>query len=210
MTPRVTSRRTRLLALAAAPLLVAGGASVGWAASAGEPPTVVREPLAESKKPRGADGRDLGLSRVTVMPEAELAAHHHPGTQVAFVERGTLTYTVLTGKVRVMTGSSEDPELVRRIEAGETGRIRAGQWIVEQPSTIHRAARPPPGRQPGRGAGGDLHRDAVPEGSAGGDPGLTLARAPCPTTTRGGPGLPTRPTVVPKSDACSPPTRRRR
>ena len=140
MTPRVTSRRTRLLALAAAPLLVAGGASVGWAASAGEPPTVVREPLAESKKPRGADGRDLGLSRVTVMPEAELAAHHHPGTQVAFVERGTLTYTVLTGKVRVMTGSSEDPELVRRIEAGETGRIRAGQWIVEQPHVHHQAA----------------------------------------------------------------------
>jgi quercetin dioxygenase-like cupin family protein len=30
--------------------------------------------------------------------------------------------------------------VVRKISAGETGQIRAGQWIVEQPSTIHRAA----------------------------------------------------------------------
>lgn len=135
-----TTRRTRLLALAAAPLLVAGGASIGWAATAGEPPTVVREPLAEAKKPRGVDGRNLGLSRVTVMPDAELAAHHHPGTQVAFVEQGTLTYTVNTGSVTVMKGTSDDPEVVRRIKAGETGRIRSGQWIVEQPNDHHQAA----------------------------------------------------------------------
>lgn len=135
-----TTRRTRLLALAAAPLLVAGGASIGWAATAGEPATVVREPLAVAKKPRGVEGRDLGLSRVTVMPDAELAAHHHPGTQVAYIERGTLTYTVNTGSVTVMRGSADDPEVVRRIEAGETGRIRSGQWIVEQPNDHHQAA----------------------------------------------------------------------
>lgn len=139
MTPR-TTRRTRLLALATAPLLVAGGASLGYAASAGEPPTVVREPLAMGKHPRGVDGRNLELSRVTVMPEAELAAHTHPGTQVAFVEQGTLTYTVNSGKVTVMKGSSEDPEVVRTIKSGETGKVRSGQWIVEQPNDHHQAA----------------------------------------------------------------------
>jgi quercetin dioxygenase-like cupin family protein len=80
------------------------------------------------------------LSRVTVMPDAELAAHHHPGTQVAFVEQGTLTYSVNSGSVTVMKGSSDDPEVVRRIEAGETGKIRSGQWIVEQPNDHHQAA----------------------------------------------------------------------
>jgi quercetin dioxygenase-like cupin family protein len=29
---------------------------------------------------------------------------------------------------------------VRSIKAGQTGRISAGQWIVERPSTIHQAA----------------------------------------------------------------------
>jgi len=30
--------------------------------------------------------------------------------------------------------------LVRKIAAGQTAAIRAGQWIVEQPSDIHEAA----------------------------------------------------------------------
>lgn len=30
--------------------------------------------------------------------------------------------------------------LVRRIKAGQTGKVHAGQWIVEQPSDIHRAS----------------------------------------------------------------------
>ncbi|HWN73561.1 MAG TPA: hypothetical protein VNN15_07140, partial [Solirubrobacterales bacterium] len=29
---------------------------------------------------------------------------------------------------------------VRKIAAGQTGRLSAGQWIVEQPSDIHEAA----------------------------------------------------------------------
>ena len=136
----MTSRRTRLVVLTAAPILVAGGASVGWAAGSAEPPVVVREPLAEAKQPRGVEGRDLGLSRVTVMPGAELPAHTHPGTQVAFIEQGTLTYTVNDGRVKVMKGSSEDPTLVRRIRSGQTARIRTGQWIVEQPNDHHQAA----------------------------------------------------------------------
>lgn len=132
--------RRRILVLLAVPALVAGGASIGWAAAPAEPVVVVREPLAAGTKPVGAADRDLGLNRVTVMPGAELAAHHHPGTQVSYVDAGTLTYTVLTGKVRVMRGPSDDPTRVRTIAAGETGKIRKGQWIVEQPWVHHQAA----------------------------------------------------------------------
>jgi quercetin dioxygenase-like cupin family protein len=90
---------------------------------------------------QGAPSRSLVLSRVVVEPGAELALHHHLGTQVAHIESGTLTYTVRRGAVVVRTGQSDrQPRRVRTIVAGQTGRIRAGQWIVEQPPDIHEAA----------------------------------------------------------------------
>jgi hypothetical protein len=57
------------------------------------------------------------------------------------VTRGTLTYTVRKGSAVVSEGQSDaDPRVVRTIKAGQTGRVRSGQWIVEQPSDIHEAA----------------------------------------------------------------------
>jgi quercetin dioxygenase-like cupin family protein len=135
-------RRTVLVPVAVGSLL-ASGVGIGWAAGSAEPApptTVTREPLAQADQPRGAQDRTLGLSRVTIMPDTKLASHHHPGTQVAYIAAGTLTYSVETGSVRVMTGPSEDPTLIRRIKAGETGKIRPGRWIVEQPDENHHAA----------------------------------------------------------------------
>jgi quercetin dioxygenase-like cupin family protein len=104
-------------------------------------PGAIRNALAETSHVQGAPGRTLVLSRVEVEPGAALALHHHLGTQVAHIEAGTLTYTVRRGSVVVRTGESDQhPEVVRSIEAGQTARLRAGQWIVEQPSDIHEAA----------------------------------------------------------------------
>lgn len=123
--------------------LLASGAGLGYAVGAADEPapvTVSREPLARSEQVRGAPEHALGLTRVTVMPGSTLASHHHPGTQISRVANGTLTYSVETGKVRVMRGDAEDPTYVRTIRAGRTGRIRTGQWIVEQPDEVHHAA----------------------------------------------------------------------
>jgi hypothetical protein len=38
------------------------------------------------------------------------------------------------------TTAARDRSPVRTIAAGQTGAIRPGQWIVEQPSEVHRAA----------------------------------------------------------------------
>jgi quercetin dioxygenase-like cupin family protein len=104
-------------------------------------PTAIRNALAETSQVQGAPGRTLVLSRVEVEPGAKLALHHHLGTQTAHIEAGTLTYTVRRGSVVVSKGESDqDPQVVRSIKAGQTGRIRSGQWIVEQPSAIHEAA----------------------------------------------------------------------
>lgn len=81
------------------------------------------------------------LSRVVVRPGAELALHRHEGTQISRIAAGTLTYTVEHGSAMVHEGDAEaDPRLVRRIVAGQTARVRPGQWLVEQPGDIHRAA----------------------------------------------------------------------
>jgi quercetin dioxygenase-like cupin family protein len=121
-------------------MLAAAATGYALAGSDGEP-TVNREALAESTNPRGAPGRTLGLSRVTVQPGAKLALHRHQGTQIARVHRGVLTYAVRGGGVKVRRGTpGEGARVVRRIGPGDHGKLRAGEWIVEQPTTIHRAA----------------------------------------------------------------------
>ena len=126
----------------AALALVLSGAAIGWAAHrAADPEPVVRQALAQSQHPKGAKGRSLGLSRVVIQPGAELALHHHQGTQIAYIKTGVLSYTVHTGQVRVRRGlADQNPQVVRTIAAGQTGKIKAGEWIVEQPSTHHSAA----------------------------------------------------------------------
>ncbi|HXF30423.1 MAG TPA: hypothetical protein VN522_02795 [Solirubrobacterales bacterium] len=103
-------------------------------------PTPVREALAQTEGVQGAPGRTMVLSKVTVPPGAQLAVHHHLGTQISRVVAGTLTYTVRKGKAELFEGESAEPHLIRDITAGKTAKIGAGQWLVEQPSDIHQAA----------------------------------------------------------------------
>jgi quercetin dioxygenase-like cupin family protein len=104
-------------------------------------PTAVRSALAQSDSVQGAPGRTMVLSKVVVEPGAHLPLHHHLGTQISRVAAGTLTYTVRRGSAILRSGEADqNPKLVRRINAGQTARIRPGQWLVEQPSDIHEAA----------------------------------------------------------------------
>ncbi len=122
-------------------LALGGGAAIGWALGSDDPAPVVREPLAQTSKPRGAPGRTLALTRITIQPGTKLALHHHPGTQIAYIDSGVLTYTVEQGTARVKRGPADDhPVLVRKLEAGDTARLKPRQWIVEQPSDHHHAA----------------------------------------------------------------------
>jgi quercetin dioxygenase-like cupin family protein len=132
--------RVRLSLVLSALALVAAGVLVGRVIAQSGDSTVVRTPLAESTKVKGAAGRTLGLGRVTLPAGGTIALHHHAGTQIAYIQKGVLTYTVKTGSVSVMSGPADAATVVRKIGAGKTGKIRAGQWIVEQPSTIHQAA----------------------------------------------------------------------
>jgi quercetin dioxygenase-like cupin family protein len=134
-----TSIRSQPLAVAVV-LALAVLLPAAFAKSA-EAPTAVRNALAQTNTVRGAPDRTMVLSRVEVEPGAKLALHHHLGTQISHIEAGTLTYTVRRGSAVVREGESDQqPRRVRTISAGETARIRPGQWLVEQPSDIHEAA----------------------------------------------------------------------
>jgi quercetin dioxygenase-like cupin family protein len=134
--------KTRLVAvLAILAVAVAGLAGFAAGDSATSTPEPKRDAMAQTAKVQGAPGRELVLSRVVVPAGAKLALHHHLGTQVARVESGVLTYTVEQGSAVVRSGQSDaSPNVVRTIKAGQTAKIKVGQWIVEQPSDVHRAA----------------------------------------------------------------------
>ncbi len=137
-----TTTRSRLVsALGLAVVFALGVLLPGALAGPASEPTAVRSALAQSDKVQGAPGRTMVLSRVVVEPGARLALHHHLGTQISRIAAGTLTYTVRKGSAVVSEGDAEkDPRRVRTIAAGQTARIKAGQWLVEQPSDIHEAA----------------------------------------------------------------------
>ncbi len=102
---------------------------------------VVRKAFAASSHVRGAKDRTLGLQKVVIRPGAKLALHHHPGTQIARIVHGTLTYKVHSGKVTVRKGDADTGGTkVRKIKAGQQARLHPGEWIVEQPTDHHSAA----------------------------------------------------------------------
>jgi quercetin dioxygenase-like cupin family protein len=101
-------------------------------------PAATRDVLAQVVDPAGAKGRTLALSKVVIPAHTALALHRHPGNQIAYIERGTLTYTVRTGVVKVYRGPADDhPKVVRSVRAGQTGSVHTGEWVVERPGDVH-------------------------------------------------------------------------
>lgn len=134
-------RRSHLIVALALACAFALGAVLPGAFAEKKAPGAVRDAMAQTSKVQGAPDRTMVLSRVTIDPGAKLALHRHLGTQIAQVTKGTLTYTVRKGSAVVSEGQSDaEPRVVKTIKAGQTGRIRSGQWIVEQPADIHEAA----------------------------------------------------------------------
>ncbi|GAA1780510.1 hypothetical protein GCM10009795_028470 [Nocardioides hankookensis] len=134
----------RLLVPLAGLALIGSGFGAGIAVSAASaddpaPVVVTRQSLAEVAAPPGAPKRTLGLSKVVVMPGAQLTSHHHPGAQLGYIAEGALTYTVESGTATVLKGSGDDPTVVKKLRAGDTYRVRAGQWLREEQGEVHHA-----------------------------------------------------------------------
>jgi len=136
----MSSRRLRTVLLSALAVALLAAAYTAGLVQGAASPAPVREALAVTSDVKSVKKPTLGLTRVTVPAGAALALHHHPGTQIASIQHGTLTYTVKKGSVTVRRGSADTPKVVRTITAGQTAELTKGMWIVEQPTTIHQAA----------------------------------------------------------------------
>ena len=95
--------------------------------------------MAEVAAPKGSPKRTLGLSRVVVMPGAELAPHHHAGDQIAYITQGVLKYTVITGNATAMKGPGDDGTVVKKLGPGDSIKLRQGIWLIEEENEVHEA-----------------------------------------------------------------------
>jgi quercetin dioxygenase-like cupin family protein len=109
---------------------------VGSTPGTGAPGTTVavaKDVLAAEADPPGGEGSTLTLIRYTIAPGAQLAPHLHPGVQLARIESGTLTYTVVSGTAMV-TRSGGEPEPV---EGPATITLGPGDSVAENLDMVH-------------------------------------------------------------------------
>ena len=126
-----------VLMLAAVMVAGLGNGAVGAGQATPTAPPVVREVLNEGF-PVGAPGQVLELVRYTIVPGTQLAAHTHPGMQVAWVEAGTLGYTVIAGTAEVRRGTGNGtPAAVEPLGPGAEALLATGDGVVEPARVVH-------------------------------------------------------------------------
>ncbi len=100
------------------------------AATAG---AVVKDILSTDVDPPGAPGSTLTLIRYTIPPGAKLAPHTHPGVQMASIQSGTLSYTVVSGTATVKRADGSIEQL-----AGPTStKLDKGDSVIELDGMVH-------------------------------------------------------------------------
>lgn len=88
--------------------------------------------------PAAAPDQRLELARIEIAPGTTLPAHVHPGTQLASILSGELTYTVLRGEIRVeRAASSGAPGSIEVLKSGDTTLLRPGDAVIETEGMLH-------------------------------------------------------------------------
>jgi len=95
---------------------------------------VQKDVLGTDVDPPGALGRTLTLIRYTIAPGAKLAPHVHPGVQMASIQSGSLTYTVVSGTATVQRagGSAVEP-----VTGPSTITLGPGDAVIEKDDMVH-------------------------------------------------------------------------
>ena len=136
---RIVALASAFTLLATIALTTIGAQDSGTTTPAATPsvPAVVRDVLA-ADLPAAAPGQELQLVRYIIQPETRLATHVHPGTQIASIASGVLTYTVLTGEVPVLRAVADGtPIPAETVRAGQTTHLHPGDAVVERPGAVH-------------------------------------------------------------------------
>ncbi len=103
-------------------------------ATTGTTLAVAKTVLDDLVDPPGAPGRTLTLMRYDIAPGAQLSPHIHPGLQMAHIDSGTLTYTVVSGTAQVRrAGSTADEPLT----GPTTTTLGPGDAVIELGDMVH-------------------------------------------------------------------------
>ncbi len=86
-----------------------------------------------------APGQLLELSQVIVPAGDAIAPHTHPGTQLAIIVQGTLTYTVIDGEVEVTRDAGTQEAEVETHVSGDTVELETGDTVHETAGMVHEA-----------------------------------------------------------------------
>jgi quercetin dioxygenase-like cupin family protein len=88
--------------------------------------------------PASAPDQSLQLVRYIIEPGTTLPKHVHPGTQLASIESGELTYTVVNGQIRVERAATNGtPGPVETLTSGQTTVLRPGDAVIETEGNVH-------------------------------------------------------------------------
>ncbi|MBI2706632.1 MAG: hypothetical protein HYX32_15280 [Actinobacteria bacterium] len=134
---RIVSGLSFLLVLTVTACGAGTNATTGTAPARESPGTtavpVVKETLASEVDPPGAPGRTLTLARYTIAPDAQLSPHIHPGVQLASIQAGTLTYTVVSGTATLTRANGTTDE----VTGPATVALDAGDAVAENDGMVH-------------------------------------------------------------------------
>jgi quercetin dioxygenase-like cupin family protein len=86
-----------------------------------------------------APGQEVILSQVIVPAGDAIAPHTHPGTQLAVIIQGTLTYTVIEGEATVTRDAGTEDAEAESYSSGETVEIEVGDTVHETAGMVHEA-----------------------------------------------------------------------
>jgi len=147
------SMKTRIMFVAWVALIVVIAAtqgrhhSAGSTATQGSTPAALASPAASGgivrsvlvgATPASAPDQSLQLVRYVIQPGTVLPAHIHPGTQLARIESGELTYTVVRGQIRVERSTADGtPGPAEWVKSGETTVLRPGDAVIETEGNVH-------------------------------------------------------------------------
>lgn len=121
-------------------LLLVGFAAAGVAARQSATPTPTYSAattIFAQAAPFPVADPELSLAFLTIPPGVALPVHQHPGTQLATIVAGHLTYTVHTGGIllrRAGTAPDAPPTLIR---PDQTVLLGPGDSVIEQPGSYH-------------------------------------------------------------------------
>lgn len=86
-------------------------------------------------------GMELYLYEVIIPVGEEIAAHEHPGLQMAHIMEGSLEYEILEGTVIIIRDAGTDQQTQEEV-SDETVVLETGDGVIEDVGMVHQARNP--------------------------------------------------------------------